>query len=61
MTHTQVVIRSHEHQIGVYEQNKVSLSPLDTKKWISADGVTTLAYGHKYNRELFEVLVPVRW
>ena len=47
MTHTQVIIKSHEHQIGVYEQNKVSLSQLDTKRWILADGVTTLAYGHK--------------
>ena len=46
MTHTHVVIRSQEHQIGVYEQNKISLSPLDTKRWIESDGVTTLAYGH---------------
>ena len=46
MRHTQVVIRSREHQIGVYEQNKISLSPLDTKKWIAGDGITTRAYGH---------------
>ena len=46
MTYTQVVIRSHEHQIDVYEQNKISLSPLNTKRWISPDGVTTLAYGY---------------
>jgi hypothetical protein len=44
--HIQTAIRSHGHQIGVYEQNKVSLSPLDTKKWIAADGITTRAYGH---------------
>jgi len=46
MKHTQVVIRSHGHKIGVYEQNKTSLSPMDTKKWIAADGITTYAYGH---------------
>jgi hypothetical protein len=44
--HIQTAIRSHGHQIGVYEQNKTSLSPLDTKKWIAADGITTRAYGH---------------
>ena len=32
MKHKQIVIRSHGHQMGVYEQNKTSLSPLDTKK-----------------------------
>ena len=31
MKHKQIVIRSHGHQMGVYEQNKTSLSPLDTK------------------------------
>jgi len=46
MKHTQVFIRSHGHMIGVYEQNKTSLSPMDTKKWIAADGITTYAYGH---------------
>jgi len=46
MKHKQVVIHSNGHQIGVYEQNKTSLSPMDTKKWIAADGVTTRAYGH---------------
>jgi len=37
MKHKQTVIRSHSHQMGVYEQNKKSLSPLDTKKWIAAE------------------------
>jgi hypothetical protein len=44
--HIQTAIRSHGHQIGVYEQNKTSLSPLDTEKLIAADGITTRAYGH---------------
>ena len=46
MRHTQVAIRSRGHEIGVYEQNKISLSPLDTKKWIADDGIVTRAYGH---------------
>ena len=32
MKHKQIVIRSHGHQMGVYEQNNTSLSPLDTEK-----------------------------
>jgi len=35
MNHKQIVIRSHGHQMGIYEQNKTSLCPLDTKKWIA--------------------------
>jgi len=46
MRHTQVAIRSRGHEIGVYEQTKISLSPLDTKKWIADNGITTRAYGH---------------
>ena len=47
MVHTQVNIRSVGHQIGLYEQNKVSLSPLYTKRYIMPYGITTLAYGHR--------------
>lgn len=46
MRHKQIVIRSKKHQMGVYEQVKISLSPLDTKRWISPDGITSKAYGH---------------
>lgn len=46
MVHQQVALRSRKHQIGLYEQNKISLSPMDTKKWIAPDGVTTRAHGH---------------
>ena len=46
MKHAQAVIRSHGHQMGVYEQVETSLSPLDTKKWITPDGMKTRAYGH---------------
>jgi len=31
MKHKQIVIRSRAHQMALYEQNKTSLSPLDTK------------------------------
>ena len=41
-----VAIRSDHHKMGVYKINKISLSPLDTKKWIVPGGITTLAYGH---------------
>jgi len=46
MKHKKIVIRSRGRQMGVYEQHKTSLSPLYTKKWIAADGITTRAYGH---------------
>ena len=41
------VIRSHCHEIYTEEINKiVSLSSDDDKRFIMADGVHTLAYGH---------------
>ena len=46
MKHRQVAIRSHNHEMVVYEQIKTSLSPLDTKKWIAKYGITTRAFGH---------------
>ena len=39
-------LRSHQHDI-YGETRKVALSPLDTKRYILEDGITTLAYGHK--------------
>ena len=45
--HGMNLLRSENHQIYGLHQNKVSLSPLDTKRWISNDGINTLAYGHK--------------
>jgi len=61
MNHKQTVIRSHSHQMGVYEQNKKSLSPLYTKKWIAADGIRTRAFGHyltaRENAEAVEELL----
>lgn len=39
-------IRSNNPQLGSYEQNKVSLSCFDNKRYIHEDGVTSYAYGH---------------
>ena len=42
----QAVIRSKNHKLGVYHQLKTSLSPIDTKRYILDDGITTYAFGH---------------
>ena len=44
--HGMNMLRSDNHQIYGVHLNKISLSPLDTKRWIADDGVKTLAYGH---------------
>jgi ribosome-binding factor A len=46
MKNTMVGINSDHHHMGLYKYNKISLSPLDTKKFIMDDGITTLAFGH---------------
>ena len=46
MHHTMKTIRSHNHQLGSYEINKVSLSCFDDKRYIHNNGVTSYAYGH---------------
>ena len=40
------LIRSHKHEIYSETVNKVALSADDDKRVISADGISTLAYGH---------------
>ena len=40
-------LRSHQHQVYGETTRKVALSPLDTKRYILPDGITSLAYGHK--------------
>jgi hypothetical protein len=44
--HNMNMLRSDHHQIYGVQLNKISLSPLDTKRWIADDGISTLAYGH---------------
>ena len=36
---TQMLLKSKDHQIGMYEQKKVCLSPIDTKRYILNDGI----------------------
>jgi hypothetical protein len=45
--HGMDVLKSECHQIYGMHQNKLSLSPFDSKRWIMSDGIHTLAYGHK--------------
>ena len=40
------MIRSKNHIINTYEQNKIGLSCYDDKRYILDDGINTLAYGH---------------
>ena len=46
MYHKMKTIRSIDHQLGSYEINKVSLSCFDDKRYLFADGISSLAYGH---------------
>lgn len=39
-------IRSKNHMIYMETLNKVSISPLDTKRWLLDDGVNTYSYGN---------------
>ena len=39
-------LRSYGHVIHGETMNKIALSPLDTKRYILHDGITTLAFGH---------------
>ena len=40
-------IQSVLHSVGTYKVNKISLSCFDGKRYVSDDGIHTLAYGHK--------------
>jgi hypothetical protein len=46
LLHKMNLIRSFNHQLFSVTQNKRSLSCYDDKRYILADGVSTLAYGH---------------
>ena len=45
--HGMDVLCSEGHRIYGQHLNKVSLSPFDSKRWITANRVGTLAYGHR--------------
>ena len=40
-------IQTNLHEIGTYDSNKISLSCFDDKRYMSDDGINTLAYFHK--------------
>ena len=44
--HKMKILRSEGHEMYGMLMKKISISPFDTKRWISEDGVHTLAYGH---------------
>ena len=45
--HGMNMLRSEGHKIYGLHVNKITLSPFDSKRWITNDGIHTLAYGHK--------------
>jgi len=47
---------SKDHVIRLLQSSKIGLSPLDTKKWILSNGITTLAFGD-YRIEEYNKLV----
>ena len=49
-THNMNMIRSEKHQIYSMTVNKISLSPVDTKRWIANDGIHTYAYGYALDK-----------
>ena len=48
------VMRSHCHDIYAEEINKIALSSDNDKRIIMADGIPTLAYGHKNLKNLIK-------
>ena len=44
--HGMNILRSEGHEIYGMHQNKISLSPFDSKRWIADDGIHTNAYGY---------------
>ena len=46
MRHEMNRLQSKDHQFYGLRQNKVSISPFDSKRYIQDDGIHTLAYGH---------------
>ena len=47
MKHPMRHIRSDHDHLGIYDLKKISLSPLDTKRFINKDGITSLPFGHR--------------
>ena len=47
LSHRMRGIKSKNHNIGTYEDNKISISCFDDKRYIFENGINTLACGHK--------------
>ena len=47
LRHKMTRIQGKNHKMGTYEMNKISLSVFDGKRFVSNDGIHTLAYFHK--------------
>ena len=45
--HKMKQIQAKKHKIGTYEIDKISSSCFDDKRYVSDDGIHTLAYFHK--------------
>ena len=45
-----VGIRSKNHILSLVESEKKALYPIDTKRWILLDGITSLPYSHWHNK-----------
>ena len=41
--------RSYNHQICTVSQRKLALANYDDKRWICADGISTIPHGHYKN------------
>ena len=39
-------MRTKGHIISIVESEKKALSPIDTKRWILSDGISSLPFGH---------------
>ena len=50
--HGMRMLKSEGHKIYCLRVNKITLSPFDSKRWITNDGVHTLAYGNKDIKDL---------
>jgi hypothetical protein len=52
MDHTALYVQQHnlrsfKHHIVTTQATKLALRPMDTKRYILGDGITSLAHGHK--------------
>ena len=45
--HKMKILRSEGHKMYGMCMNKILITPFDTKRWITGDGIHTLAYGHR--------------